>query len=192
MTLKRGSFYLWIALAISGTALLGFSFTYFGPLLRGHPPHLAAIVHLHGWSFFAFYGLLPVQVSLLRSGRISLHRTVGLASIALALVMVLTGLTLVGVQVNKALAPDGDPFWRLVGPAVFATLVVFAAFYSAAILRRRQGAFHKRLMILAATGALGAATSGFWAFWSAFLPKQRWRGSSYPTSSCSSPWLTIG
>ena len=38
---------------------LGFSFTYFGPRLRGTYPPTPAAVHVHGWSFFAWYLLLP-------------------------------------------------------------------------------------------------------------------------------------
>lgn len=57
----RTSFYLWIAVAMSVTAFAGFSFTYFEPLFRGEYPRVSPLVHVHGWTFFAWYLLLPAH-----------------------------------------------------------------------------------------------------------------------------------
>ena len=154
---RRGSFHLWMAVAISFTAFLGFSFTYFGPLLRGEYPSVSPAVHLHGWSFFAWYLVYPVQAGLVRAKRLELHRTLGAASVALGTVMVFTGLVVVGVRVDAAQEPGASPFWQLMGPGVFSTLVLFTVFYTAALLNRRRAAHHKRFMLLASAGALGAA-----------------------------------
>lgn len=153
----RDRFFLWTAVAIGATVLAGFWFTYFGPMLSGDRAPDAPAVHLHGWSFFAWYALLVAQAALVKSRRVALHRTLGGASVALAALMVATGLLVVGVRMADAMK-TGDPFWSTSGPAVFVTLVLFASFYVAAILMRRRTDWHKRLMIIASVGGMGAAT----------------------------------
>ncbi len=154
---KRGSHYLWLCLSASIVTLLGFSFTYFGPLLAGEYPAVSPTVHLHGWSFFAWYLLLPFQAGLIAAGRLRLHRAAGYASIALAAVMTFTGMVVIGVQMESAQQPDGSPFWKFLGPAIFITLVLFVVFYALALLFRKKRDVHKRLILLASTAALGAA-----------------------------------
>jgi hypothetical protein len=126
-------------------------------MLSGQYPPVSPTVHVHGWSFFAWYLLLPLQATLIQTRNIALHRTLGMASIGLASLMVLTGMVVIGTQVNRSLAPDGNPFWFEFGPGIFSTLVLFVGFYAAAILRRRQREYHKRFIVLASAGGLGAA-----------------------------------
>lgn len=154
---RRASHYLWLCIAASFVTFLGFSFTYFGPMFAGNYPPASPTVHVHGWSFFAWYLLLPVQAGLISAGRIKLHRTLGYASIALANLMTFTGLVVIGVQMKLALQPDGSPFWRFLGPAIFTTLVLFIVYYALAVRFRRRRDIHKRLMLLASTAGLGAA-----------------------------------
>jgi hypothetical protein len=151
-------FYLWTAVAMSGTVLLGFWLTYFGPLSQGTYPQVSPIVHLHGWSFFTWYALLMVQAGLIRSGRVPMHRTLGLASTVLGAVMISVGVIVSTVRIDMALGPDGDPFWGLMGLPIFAIWILFTAFYAGAIYCRRRAATHKRLMLLASAAALSAAT----------------------------------
>jgi hypothetical protein len=155
---RRPSFYVWIAVAMSCTVLVGFWFTYFGPRSRGAYAQVSPIVHLHGWSFFAWYALLTAQAGLIRSGRVTLHRSLGLASTVLGAVMLTVGLIVSTVRIDMALGPDGDPFWALMGLPIFAIWVLFTVFYAAAIYYRRRAAHHKRLMLLASAAALSAAT----------------------------------
>lgn len=156
-TTGRASPYLWLCLSTSFVAFLGFSFTYFGPMLAGEYPEVSPAVHLHGWTFFLWYLLLPLQAGLISARRARIHRKIGYSSIALAVVMTVTGLVVIGVQMELAQQPDGSPFWQFLGPAVFTTLVLFVVFYALAVRFRRKREFHKRLMLLASTGALGAA-----------------------------------
>lgn len=143
---------------MAATCFTGFSFTYFGPMLAGEYPSVSPSVHLHGWSFFLWYLLLPVQSLLVRSRRLALHRTLGGASLGLATVMIATGLIVATVQIHRAEGPDGSPFWSLFGPGVLSTLLVFAVFYGLAIRHRRTPVLHRRYMIVASAGGLGAAT----------------------------------
>jgi hypothetical protein len=153
----RGRDYLWLCLATSGIAFLGFSFTYFGPMLAGEYPPVSATVHIHGWTFFLWYLLLPVQAGLVSMRRVSIHRSLGTASTVLALAMVVTGQVVIGTQMELTRSGDTIPFWEFLGPAVFVTLVLFAGFYVLALRYRRKRALHKRFILLASTGALGAA-----------------------------------
>jgi hypothetical protein len=146
-----------LALAITGTVFTGFWFTYFGPIVAGAYPQSSPLVHLHGWSFFAWYLLLPLQAGLIRFRRVQIHRTLGSLSLALAAVMVISGMTVVGVRMREALASGEQSFWLVAGPAVFSTLLLFAAFYSAAFVLRRKSAYHKRLIIVASSAGMGAA-----------------------------------
>lgn len=156
---RRGpSPYLWLSLAISGTAFFGFSITYFGPMAAGEYPAVSPTVHVHGWSFFLWYLLLPLQAGLVQSKRVDVHRTLGLASVVLAAAMTFTGLLVLGVQVDRALQPDGAGFWLFLGLGILSNLLLFAGFYGAAFARRGRPQEHKRLMVLASVGGLGAAT----------------------------------
>ena len=160
-TRAREPHYLRTAVALSATAYLGFWFTYFGPNLRGTYPTAAPAVHLHGWSFFAFYLLLPLQAGLIHARRVRLHRTLGWSSLALAAVMTATGTLVLGVQMATALASPEPGFWSAWGLMIFATLVLFIGFYIAAIVLHRDRASHKRLMLVAglATSATAADPS---------------------------------
>jgi hypothetical protein len=175
MTLKaeetrRDAFYLSIAVVLGCTVFTGFWFTYFGPLLRGVYPPASPIVHLHGWTFFAWYLLLPTQAGLIRSGRVSAHRALGLASTVLAAFMIAVGLIVSTVRIDMSLGTDGDPFWALMGVPIFSIWVLFTLFYAAAIHRRRRAADHKRLMLLASAVAMSAATFRIFVRFLGFSP----------------------
>ena len=150
-----------MAVAISLTAFTGFAFTYFGPMLRGVYPTSPPMIHLHGWSFFAWYLLLPLQAWLISTGRRGLHMTLGIASVALAMVMVLTGILVAAVRIEQGLsATDPDEltlFWRDFGQLIMFNMLPFIVFYTAAILYRSKPDTHKRLVIMASASALPAA-----------------------------------
>lgn len=155
---RRDPFYFWVVVAMTCTAFLGFSFTYFGPLFRGTYPQVSPLVHVHGWTYFLWYLLVPVQAGLIRAGRLPVHRALGYSSVALGLLMVVVGLIVSTVRVEMARGPGPDPFWELMGMPIFSIWVLFTAFYVAAMLRRRRPADHKRYVLLASAVALAAAT----------------------------------
>ena len=148
--------YLWLALVTSGVAFLGFSFTYFGPILHGAYPAVSPTVHVHGWTFFLWYLLFPLQAGLIATRRVAVHRRLGKASLALAIAMVGTGLVVIGRQMELVRRGDGSPFFEFLGPGIFSTLVLFTVFYGLGLRHRRTRADHKRYMLLASTGGLGA------------------------------------
>ena len=164
---SRGSdrlFYPIFALAMAITVLFGFSFTYFIPLTSGEYPRQAPFLHVHGWSYFIWYALFLVQTILIASGRTSLHMLLGKLSIALAVVMTVTGFFVLFVRMDDAMQGGGDGFMdllRFVGALMFSEMLLFAAFYAAAIVKAIKGKFdeHKRLMVVTSSVGLAAALS---------------------------------
>jgi hypothetical protein len=157
-TRPRSTFYLWITSAMTCTMFLGFSLTYFGPIARGVYPDVSPIVHVHGWSFFAWYLLLPLQAGLIRARKVSFHRSLGVASVGLGALMIVVGFIVSVVQIDRARALDGDPFWQFMGVPIFGTWLLFTGLYVAAMRRRRKIDHHRRLIILASAVPLSAAT----------------------------------
>ncbi len=161
---KRDPFFFWAILATSVTAFGGFSITYFGPLTQGSYSNVSATVHLHGWTFFLWYLLAPLQSGLVRTGRVRIHRILGTAMTGLAIGMVFTGIVVATVQIWLARQPGGSPFWDLRGVGILASLVPFTLFFVLAITRRNDIMEHKRLMFMASTVVLGAAGARIAAF----------------------------
>lgn len=158
---SRSRFYLVLALGISATVYWGFGYTYFGPMLTGAYPEIPPAVHIHGWSFFLWFLLLPAQAFLVGTGRRRAHVILGSASIALATVMVITGVLVASVRIDQGLsAVDPDEltvFWKDFGQLIMFNMLVFVGFYGTAIAKRNQPGLHKRMMVLAGAGALPAA-----------------------------------
>jgi hypothetical protein len=158
---RRSWIYLGLAVGMSITVYWGFAYTYFTPVLAGAYPDVSPTIHVHGWSFFLWFLLLPFQALLLATGRRRLHVTLGGASIALAAVMVFTGVLVASVRIQQGLsATDPDEltiFWKGFGQLIMYNMILFVGFYGTAIARRGQPDVHKRMMILAGASALPAA-----------------------------------
>lgn len=155
---RRSLFYPLLALAISATAILGFTFTYLGPLATGTYPEVSWATHAHGIVFLAWCVLLPFQASLPAAKAVPLHKTLGAASLLLVLAMAFTGLLTVSVRVEAALSGEGSQFWKAFSIPITAGLVLFLGFYAAALLNRSRSDWHKRFMIVAASTVIAAGT----------------------------------
>lgn len=165
-------FYPILAATISAIAFAGFWFTYFGPIISSSYPPAGAALHIHGWSFFLWYLLFPVQAWLIAQGKRSLHRTAGKFSVLLVVLMTLTGILVLSVRVEEAMR-NGEPrIWLMYGPLILSNLVLFISFYSAAIwmATRKPIDAHKRLIVVASAIALGAGFFRLILFLSDFHP----------------------
>lgn len=153
--------YLGLALSMCITAFWGFAYTYFIPIFGGVYPEVSPTLHIHGWSFFLWFLLVPIQAMLVAKGRIRIHMTLGGASLALAAVMVFTGVLVASVRILDGLTatnPDQfTTFWMAFGQLIMYNMVLFVLFYGAAIKWRKKPRLHKRLMILATASVLPAA-----------------------------------
>jgi hypothetical protein len=154
-------FYFGLALAMSVTAYWGFAYTYFTPVLAGAYPAVSPAIHVHGWSFFLWFVLLPLQALLIVTGRRRTHMTLGGASIALAAVMVFTGILVASVRIQQGLSATSfdelTTFWKYFGQLIMYNMILFIGFYTTAIARRHQPDVHKRMLVLASASVLPAA-----------------------------------
>ena len=149
------SFYVRMAAALVLTAFLGFVPTYWQPLAAGK---FAAnpIVHIHGLLFFSWTLFVLLQTSLVATGQTQRHRDVGIVGVSLATAMVIVG-TLVALNavrnaVSMGAAAQGESFAIL---PLF-DIVPFGVLVALAVYNTRQPEIHKRLMLLATIGIMGA------------------------------------
>ena len=141
--------YFVIAILFPAIVLLGFARTYYLKGLFATPPLPSGLVHLHGLVMTAWVVLFVVQVRLISTKRIRLHQKLGYASIALAVLIIATGLptALRAAKYGSSSTPPGaTPLSFLLIPTF--DLVMFALFFGGAIIYRRRPAAHKALMLL--------------------------------------------
>jgi MFS family permease len=165
-------FYPALAILISATAFAGFAFTYFGPIIGGSYPPAGVPLHLHGWSFFLWYLLFPLQPLLIAKEKHNLHMKLGRLSVVLVVMMTLTGILVLTVRVEEAVRKGAPEIWLLYGPLILSNLVLFVSFYAAAIymaVNNRLEA-HKRLILVASAIGLGAGFFRLILFLSGFHP----------------------
>ncbi len=157
-------FFTTMTAAILAAVVVGFGRTFFfrawfGDYAAAHSP-AEPFFYFHGAFFAAWFGLLLLQAGLVNSGRIDLHRKLGICGAVLAAVMVVLG---IAGAVIAASRPTGfvdvpvPPHIFIVEPLAAVTL--FAVFVGLGIARRRDSASHKRLMLLGSIAMIAAAIS---------------------------------
>jgi hypothetical protein len=153
------AFFLWSAIALAVAVFVGFARSFFlRPLFPGWPAPHEAFFYVHGACFAAWFALLCVQATLITTGRVALHRRVGVAGACLAAVMVVLG-TLGGLL--AAHRPGGfiglpiPPLAFLIVP--LSEMALFAVLVALAIAMRRTPTTHKRLMLIASATLTSAA-----------------------------------
>jgi len=114
---------------------------------------------VHGFLFTMWIALFIAQTSLVAVRRTNVHRRLGWAVAALAVVMVVVGTT-AGIwsmrrQVDDGFVQEAQAF--LTTPLF--SMMAFAGFVGTAIARRRDSQTHKRLMLLATISILDAAVA---------------------------------
>ena len=135
---------------------MGFAHTYY---LAGvfHAKLPSLLVHLRGALFSCWILLLIAQIMLVSVGRVDWHMRLGLLGMTFAGLMVFVGFATIIGAVRRHSAPGMST------EGLFAVdvlqLTVFAILVSWALAVRRDGAAHKRLMILATVALLGPAVS---------------------------------
>ena len=153
-------FYTGMAIAAAVVVFVGFAPTYF---LRGsyQTTSLPTYLQVHGFLFTTWIGLFIAQTSLVAVRRTNVHRRLGWAMAALAVVMVVVGTT-AGIW---SMRRQGDAGFVKEAQAFLTTplfsMMAFAGFVATAIVRRRDSQIHKRLMLLAMISVLWAAFGRF-------------------------------
>lgn len=128
--------------------------------LQTHARPYPIIVHIHAAAFVGWLCLLTAQVVLVRSRRTDLHMKLGVAGMALYLVMVVLGIaTAVVVDRLHASQPGSDTAFLSIQ---LSDILNFAVMASAAFALRRIPSAHKRLILLA---TIFIANAGFARWW---------------------------
>jgi hypothetical protein len=150
-------FYSGMAIAAAGVVFVGFAPSYF--LRASAQPALPIYLHVHGFLFTTWIALFIAQTSLIAARRTHVHRRLGWAMAALALVMVVVGTT-VGIWSMRGQVEAGNVTQALafLTTPLF-SMVAFAALVAAAITLRQDSQTHKRLMLLATLSILDAAVA---------------------------------
>ena len=102
-------------------------------------------VHLHAIAFMGWVGFFMLQVWLACTGRVALHRRLGWIGATLVPILLVVGAAVLFRMMRNAAVP---PFWTY---AYFLTmnmvsLIAFAVLTAAAIRRRQDTRWHRRLM----------------------------------------------
>ena len=133
-------------------AFAGFAGTYWLQLPAGTFTG-SPLLHLHGLLFSAWTLFFLLQAFFIARGRFLNHRAWGLFGIALASVMLFTGIAVASSGLNERLGHGHGDAARAFVIVPLSTIFLFAGFVAAAIARRRRSDWHKRLM-LSATAVL--------------------------------------
>jgi len=160
-TIERRAFdrrlYKAAAILFALIVLAGFGRTYYLKGLSGAPP-LNGLVHLHGLLMTAWVALFATQVGLISYRRVHLHRQLGYAGVALAVLVVFVGVP-TAMRAAKYGSPSTPPGVAPLGFMIVPLfdLLMFVLFFGAAIYHRRRPAVHKILMLLTAINFLPPA-----------------------------------
>ncbi|MBV8531636.1 MAG: hypothetical protein JO104_09985 [Candidatus Eremiobacteraeota bacterium] len=160
----RKNFYLTMALAIVAIVFYGFSQT-FEPNLA-HPPYPRPwILYVHATVFPLWILLFLTQTTLVRLGRLGLHRAVGPFGLALGALLPIVAISTALVMDRLHAAHGEEPYFY---PAFFIVHIndeiAFIALIGLAALLRKNYAFHSRLMFASACILMDAPFSRFPAF----------------------------
>jgi hypothetical protein len=148
--------FFFLALAIS---VVGFWPSFFSILTQVTRTDL-----LHGWSATSWLTLTVVQACLIGSGRPGLHRRLGYFSVALALLVVITGFGAVQNQTLRNLE-EVKLYRYMFNVSNLTQLVAFTAFLFLGIVAARRGAIahHLRFMMGTSLIVLPPAFERLWA-----------------------------
>lgn len=152
-----------LALAMLAVAIAGFTPSIIHTAGRRAP--LSSLAAAHGIVFFGWLCIFLVQSRLVATGRIALHRRLGIAA-GLVLIPMLplayaTSISMVrrGFDLSGDLRIDHDPLYEFIFP--FGDLLAFMVLVVAAIAYRRRPEIHKRLMLFANIALMGAPLAHF-------------------------------
>ena len=146
----RDPFYLVMTVVLMAIVVFGFSHTVPGDL---QVPDFPVLLVVHGAIFGAWVLVALAQPALVMNGSLALHRRLGWVGVALAVAMVVLGASAVVLALWADSVPPFYPHGLFVIRGLIG-LVVFAALVGAAVARRRQAGWHKRLMLCASIAVI--------------------------------------
>ena len=176
-----------------GLLMILFNVVAFGPSIidqsgRNVPLPLTPLVTAHAIVAAGWLILFLTQATLVATGRIGLHRRLGIVGAVLTVVFVFIGYFTVieGARRGFNLSGDGGPRAQpgvppdLASVAILFGLVTFAILAGAGFYYRHRPSVHKRLMAFALLGGLSATPlAHLTTHWPALQP---WLGVIFPVS----------
>jgi hypothetical protein len=141
----KPSFYFWMTLLMAFFVFSGFGMTYWYPMAAGTFRPAPPVVHLHGAVYFSWIVLLVVQSLLVNTGKVALHRSLGMFGIALAMAVIMMGSLITILGASTVVEPVGNHGIFL----GIAAVTGFALLFTLAIRNTRQPAVHRRLILFA-------------------------------------------
>jgi len=154
----RGLF-LTAAILFPLLVLVGYFKSYYFSAFFDVRPVANALVHVHAAVMTLWVVYFTTQIALIRSKNVKLHMTMGMAGIALAVLVVVVGMmTAYDSHLVRGAAPPGmNPHQFFVIPVFDMSL--FVTFFAGAIYYRKRPAEHKILMLMTAINFLPAAVA---------------------------------
>ncbi len=149
--------FLAAAIAFPLIVLIGYFRSYYGSFLFDVPSVANSLVHFHAGVMSAWVVYFTAQVALIRTRNVKVHMTMGLAGIALAVLVVIVGMaTAYDAQLVRGAAPPGvNPHGFFILP--LSDMFLFVVFFAGAIYYRKRPAEHKVLMLMTAVAFVPAA-----------------------------------
>jgi hypothetical protein len=160
-------FFFSMTVLLTLAAVSGFAKTYFfAGLLRAKLP--SSLIHIHGVVFTSWFVVLLCQAGLASAGRVDLHRRLGIAGMGIACLMLPFGFLATAEFLTRMASHPG---MLMASIMPFTELFSFGVLAVVAFLYRKRPDIHKRLIMLATIGIIGAAVGRM-----EFLPDWHLRG----------------
>ncbi len=157
---RKSRFFILLSAGAAGIVFVGFAPTYYlGHWFRA--PVLSPLVHLHGLASTAWILLFAFQAGLVRHRKIGLHRRVGVYGAGLAAALVILGVLTAIVAARHGHTPDpAIPPLSFLAIPLF-NILAFGILVAAAVYRRHDASWHKRLIATATIAILAPALARF-------------------------------
>jgi hypothetical protein len=136
----------------------GFAQTFYLKSWFDRPP-LSTLLFVHGLVMSAWLVLFVGQTALIESGRVDLHRRLGVAGLGVAVLVVVIGVTAALDAGRRGFSPAPQVTPQMFLAIPLADMLMFTILVGIALAKRRNGATHKRLMLLATVGLLTPAVA---------------------------------
>jgi hypothetical protein len=150
--------FLAVSIAFTAIVLVGFGRTFYARDLFDVPPLPTRLVYVHGFLMTAWVALFVTQVRLIARQRVRVHRRLGYSAIALAGLIVATGVPVAvrAAKYGSASKPLGVSPLAFLAVPIF-DLLMFVLLFGGAIYYRKRPRAHKTLMLLTAVNFLPPA-----------------------------------
>jgi len=149
-------FFWTMSAVLALVVLIGFSRTYFLAAYFHSKPLAGPIVHVHAAAFTAWIVLLVAQTSLAATGRLKIHRRLGLVGLALAPIVFILGVVVANEMLRRLYGTPHFDAERIYAVAL-SEITGFAVPTFVALGLRRHPDVHKRLMLIGTISMMTAA-----------------------------------